>query len=689
MIFRYLITHLFLLRERTVNLLPWRHAKCLCSQAGGTSYLGMAKGFTVILAAYFLSLASVVHPLCAASNNPWLQEQQINENGIIMLQKQDVKIELSDEGVFDIVNNVYEEVLHLKETAKFFSEQSISYSSTFTEIMDLEAYSLVPDGKGRYCKHKVKQFNTSDEQTLGIFYDDHKKKTFYYPALAPGAMTVLTYKKKYKEPRFWGSFVFSSYFPVKESIYTVRAPKAVKINYKLFGITGDELEFTMKERGSDLEYQWKASEVAKIRTGNGSSSIRHHAPHLVIYIESYEMDGQTIPFLSDVADLHTWYQKFLSMVETEDSDRELSLTVDNLVRDKTDELQKVKAIYHWVQENIKYIALEDGLGGFVPRHSNTVFQRRYGDCKDMSNLLHDMLEMASIPASLAWIGTNAIPYSHRDVPTPMADNHMICTYVHNGKYYFLDATDPYNRLGTPSFHIQGQEALVNKGASEFELVEVPVLNPEDNMVIDSIGVWFDHDKLVGEGRARFSGYTRIGISRQLMNAPEANMKEMYTAVLHKGSNKFELGDFSADNLEAKDRDLMINYTFGLEDYHLQTGEDIYFNPHLDREFESGLIDKRHSGEDQSHPFKWRKVSVIRVEIPGGYEVSYLPEDASYAHDAFGFDIKYKVDGNQVLVRQQTFLNVLTVKSDAYDAWNEMVRTLHGAYKETFVFSKTH
>jgi hypothetical protein len=48
------------------------------------------------------------------------------------------------------------------------------------------------------------------------------------------------------------------------------------------------------------------------------------------------------------------------------------------------------------------------------------------------------------------------------------------------KYYFLDATDQYNILGMPTSHIQGREALVHKGTSNFELIDVPVVPSDQN-----------------------------------------------------------------------------------------------------------------------------------------------------------------------------------------------------------------
>ena len=60
------------------------------------------------------------------------------------------------------------------------------------------------------------------------------------------------------------------------------------------------------------------------------------------------------------------------------------------------EPEKVARIYYWVQDHVRYIAFENGLRGFIPHDAGRVYASRYGDCKDMANLLHEMLRMAGV-----------------------------------------------------------------------------------------------------------------------------------------------------------------------------------------------------------------------------------------------------------------------------------------------------
>jgi hypothetical protein len=622
----------------------------------------------------------------ASDADDWLKKNK-DENGILLRQDQAVEITITEEGGLSISEKVYEETLHLRKTARFFSEQSIGYSSTFTEIRDIEAYSMVPNDRGKFRKYKVEEFNTVDAESDRIFYDDQKKKTFFYPALDQGSKTVLSYTKIYKEPRLWGYYIFSSAFPVMESRYSVLVPESVKLTYKMFGIDEQQVDFCTSKKGGMVEYVWKADHLDKIRVGDGASGILHHAAHLIVYVDSYVVDGEVRRVLSDVDDLYAWYRSFIEMMETDKEDEELKSIVHDLVKNKPTELEKVESIYNWVQNNIKYIAIEDGLGGFVPRSASKVFRRRYGDCKDMSNLLKNMLEIAGIDSYLTWIGTSAIPYTHREVPTPMSDNHMICTYVRDDKYYFLDATDQFNSIGTPSSHIQGREALINRGADKYELVEVPVVPREENLITDSVYVKVNASTLSGKGRIRYKGYSRIAITYGMTNLEESDQLLFLKALLGKGHNKFAIEDYETRNLQESSEDLVIEYRFKLDDYVVDAGSEMYINPHLEKEFQDAIIDTDRQVTGKHFSYKSAQKTVLDFEIPPGYTVGYLPGNIAYENENFGFSLGYTKSERGFTVNQQTHVSVMQLGKDQFDQWNDMVRTILHAYKESVVLSK--
>lgn len=619
------------------------------------------------------------------SQESW-DEMLRGENGVVLEQNQQVEISINDDGSLSIISKVYEATKHFGANTNFYREQSINYSSTFSEIRDLNAYSLIPTEKNKYKKIHVKDFITTDARSSGIFYDDQKKINYVFPALSPGSKTVFSYTKRYKEPRLWGYFMFSSFFPVAKSNFSVKVPENVELKFHQFGIDDEHVTYSEHKKGKYKIYNWTAEHVDKIRLSKGADGVLHSAPHLIIHVDSYEHEGVTHNVLGDVTDLHAWYQGFLQDVEDKENE-DMKIMVENIIAQKPTELAKVEAIYDWVQQNIKYIAIEDGLGGFRPRSSNLVFNRRYGDCKDMSNLLHNMLNIAEIPSNLTWIGTKSIPYSHSEVPTPMADNHMICTYMHNGQYYFLDATDQYNTLGIPTSHIQGSEALINKGVNDFELVNVPVVPFEKNSSSDSVFFEINGSELHGSGQSIYAGYNKIPIANNLENLDEKDKKTFLNLLLKKGNNKFKLNAVTTQNVSAKNNDLIIDYKFIIEDYLISTTEELFINPHFNRELEGDLIDIATTKESIHYPFKKMTSNTYCIQLPENFELTYLPENAHYEADKFGFSIEYEVDEKDIFIKQSIKINTLQLESEQFESWNKMIKELHAVYKESIVLEK--
>lgn len=614
------------------------------------------------------------------------EEMLKNENGLVLTQSQNVEISIRDDGSLEIVANIYEETQHFTDNASLFREQSVGYSSTFSELGDIHAYSLIPTGKNKYKKIEVKDFVTSDARSSGVFYDDQKKVSYVFPALKAGSKTVISYTKKYNEPRLWGYFMFSSFFPVEKSEYSVKVPHEVKLNFHQFGIEDDQLTYSVEKKGKYSIYKWAAEQVEKIRLSKGANGVLHTAPHLIIHVDSYEHNGVTHNVLGNVNDLHGWYQNFLTSIEDKESE-DMNNMVENIIDGKLTELEKVEAIYSWVQQNIKYIAIEDGLGGFRPRASNVVFSRRYGDCKDMSNLIHNMLNIANIPSNLTWIGTTSIPYTHSEVPTPMADNHMICTYKAGDQYYFLDATDQYNKMGIPTSHIQGREALINKGAHDFELVNVPVVPSNQNFTMDSIYFEIQNDLIVGSGQAIYSGYKKIPIANNLENLDADDKKAFLNLILKKGSNKFALSSVTTRNVSEIDKDLFIDYTFAIEDYVISSSDEIFINPHFSNELEDDFIDLSTTKQPIHYPYKSVTQNLFCIEVPKGFEVSFLPENQRYEKDDYGYAIDYQVTEDIIYIRQKININTLQLKTDQFDSWNNMIKGMFSAQKESIVLSK--
>src|SRR5690606_25504057 len=139
-------------------------------------------------------------------------------------------------------------------------------------------------------------------------------------------------------------------------------------------------------------------------------------------------------------DLYNWYNSLA--LELKNDKKDLKPLVDSLTKNATTNYQKIQNIFYWIQDNIRYIAFEDGLAGFKPDEAAKVYKNKYGDCKGVANLAKVMLEIAGVDARLTWIGTRGRVYGY-SIPSLMVDNHMICTAIDGDTMYHIDPTETF------------------------------------------------------------------------------------------------------------------------------------------------------------------------------------------------------------------------------------------------------
>jgi len=409
----------------------------------------------------------------------------------------------------------YTEVLHLSTQSSSYANESVNFSQ-FHEITSLKAYTLLPNKKKIY----VKDFVTRSVLGSNIFFDDLKEKSFTFPAISSGAKTVVEYEELIKEPRLLGRYYFNSYLPVEKSEFTVKVSHEVKVAYKLFGENQAKIQFKTYKTPHETIYQWTAENLAPLKNEENTARQSQDEPHLVVYIEEVKSKLPTsLPtyYLKNLSYLYEWYYELSKAILTEENTYIKNLA-DSLTQSCKTDREKATVLYTWVQQYIRYIAFEDGLGGLVPRKPEDVCKKRYGDCKDMATLLYMLAKAVKIPAYLVWVGTRTIPYRYDELPVPIVDNHLITAFCLDNHYVFADATADYLPFGMPSEFIQGKQGLLGIGYKQFELVQIPMLDAEKNLYYDSLSLKIDSNKVQGTGKVYLVGY------------PITKAKTMYYAV---------------------------------------------------------------------------------------------------------------------------------------------------------------
>lgn len=606
-----------------------------------------------------------------------------DEDGVFLVNSEHAEIFFEGDSL-KIANANHSEFYLMTEAGGGYAERNLPYSA-FISLRSIDAVTFAPNGD-KYKEIKVTDISDISRLGGGIFYDDTRYKKLMFPSLLKGAIAQLDYTQVYHEPRFLPAFYFNSYAPVLNAEFSITFPDEVKLSYKLLGKNTEKVKFTSVKGKGTTTYTFTASDMEAMDFEGSSPPSEDVYPHVVFFINEVKRDGKTTTYLKGVQELYDWYYSLTEHVNKK-QDAKFQDLVNEITAGKQQDREKVKAIFYWVQDNIKYIAFEAGLEGFVPAEATTVCSNKYGDCKGMASIISTMCKYAGIDAKLVWIGSRDIGYKYSEVPSPLCDNHMIAAYKDDGKWVFLDATCDYLMYGLPTDMIQGKEALVGIDKGKFELVEVPEVDKEANRKYSNISVSLDNGILNGKATTSFTGYEKVNQIYVLRSQPENKWKELMQDVLQTGNNKFEVIDFSVLGREQREDSLLIKFDFKIPNYAKQVDDEYYVNLHLDKMGKDSKIDVDKRKMDIVLDNKYRNIDEVKLTIPAGFKIDYIPENMDFDGKKFGFNVKYIQTAGVVSLVREIWMDTLQITTEDFAQYNEMIKKLNACYSEVIVLKK--
>ncbi|HKX92053.1 MAG TPA: DUF3857 domain-containing protein [Sphingomicrobium sp.] len=129
---------------------------------------------------------------------------------------------------------------------------------------------------------------------------------------------------------------------------------------------------------------------------------------------------------------------------------------------------QAEAALRLVEDEIRYVALNMGAGGYVPANAETTWSRRFGDCKAKTALLLGILRELGIDSEAVLANTDGNDGLDAMQPELGWFNHVLVRARIGGKTYWLDGTrsgdTSLDRLQTPPYDwglpLTPQSALV-------------------------------------------------------------------------------------------------------------------------------------------------------------------------------------------------------------------------------------
>lgn len=378
--------------------------------------------------------------------------------------------------------------IHVRKVIRILKEPNrylvipIGETTSFRKIKRLKGWRLSADGRKEKRLQKEDIARISTPVAPG-FYDDRHIILARFSGLHSDSIIAVEYRVVEKG---WSCFHQRISIQDQQPVFYVNISVTIPKGWRLFrsGWQSDEIatEHTrnhLELTGSKLTYQRKEP----LMPPSPMYLTRH------ITLSCYDPSSESgLAQFADWRSVASWVGQ---MFQTTPDD-----VIVERVRKLTDGLakrgEKLNAIATFVQDEIRYVAVEIGMGGWRPRPASRTLHNRYGDCKDKVTLMRTMLQAVGIPSVAVLANAGRFADVKRDFPSPFSFNHVIVAIpidqlpdmppmpdASKEGWLFFDPTDESMPLGGLPALLQGTRVLL-AGETDPLLVSLPRCPPERN-----------------------------------------------------------------------------------------------------------------------------------------------------------------------------------------------------------------
>lgn len=383
-------------------------------------------------------------PLCIWANKPeyaaHLISEELKKDANAVIRRNVIEFDVRTPGKAHFKQQMAVTRLNSKAA---YDDLYINYSN-YIKIDHLEINVYDASGKliRKVKKNEIEDISASGNSTIA---QDYRLK---YLDLSYGNYPYTIeykYEKTYSEIIFYPDWSVQRFRTAVEfSQYTLKTPSDIEVQYKLHNLDITPSKKTVQD---------KTTQVFQVK--NLTAVVpEYHMPEskkrlaLGLFAPSkFEIEG----YEGDMTSWESIGRFFYELNRGRDQlSQAMVAEVKTLTREAKTDKEKIDILYRYIQENMRYVSIQLGIGGWQAFNAQYVEQNKFGDCKALSNFMKAMLRVVNIDAYLAVVyAGRTVPYDvSPDFALPMF-NHMIL-HVPSSDYWLecTSSDSPPNYLGT-------------------------------------------------------------------------------------------------------------------------------------------------------------------------------------------------------------------------------------------------
>jgi hypothetical protein len=539
-----------------------------------------------------------------------------------------------DEGILTVLSpskynfKIHQVITLLNKEAAHHLRQNLYYD----KFHKIERVTFrVFDAAGYLFKtYERKNFETKAYlDDISLYTDD---KLLYLEAAAPGYPCTVEI--------IWEKSV-SSYIelpnriigPPDESVesfsFTVKVPESLDIKYRELNV---KLNPVIEIINNVKTYVWASKNIIALKYEEDSYEL-DNLPTIEIVPQVFEYDGYKGE-LKSWQTFGAWNYQFYE--EANPFSKDVVQYIQSLVAKCKSNREKIGVLYNHLKKTMRYVSIQLGIGGVKPFPANYVDEKKYGDCKALTNYMRCVLKTVGIKSYPALInaGRNNRPADINFPADPF--NHVILCVPLINDTIWLECTSNNNEAGFLGSFTENKNALLlteNGGV----LVPTPKSAHDSNILSSKTVIAIDDN-----GGSKVSGSIFCkgdfgGLFYEMMKRDQEQRKHILINYLHyKIPEKFEIFA-KGDSANGKQFNLNLFYE---QQYDFKTGTKLFSSPRLASLCHEDITLSATRKHDYLFDFPYCKIDTTIYLLPAGMTVDKLPAKKEIDNEYVSYKNEY-------------------------------------------------
>ena len=599
----------------------------------------------------------------------------LKENADAVLRKESLIVVITD---FDkaIIKHKYV-ITILNENGKEYAAYKEQYDK-LNILSDIVCNMYDSNGIKIKTAKKKDIYDVSDNGNN--FNTDTRVKAFYFKS------NSYPYTVEFEdEQTLNGIYHLPSWRPIINTNFAVQQSSLEVETFLDYGLRFKQVNFFNKPiitQDKKSKYFWELKNMKALEYESLMPNFSEIFPFVLLAPSKFSIEGYN-------GDMTSWNAlgKF-NLLLNKNRDI-LPNNIKQIVHEITDSLQddyqKIQKLYHYQQQNTRYISIQLGIGGWQPLDAKFVSEKKYGDCKALSNFMICLLKEAKIKAYYTVIksGENVTNGLYEDFPMSNFNHIITCVPLYKDTMW-LECTSQTESAGYTGTFTGNRKAMMITDSGGV-VVSTPKYNSNNNKAIRKAIINIDE-----EGNAKINTETLLtGIKQNdahtiLYEKNNEEKKKYYNNMLNLGN--YEIEKNNAVEKKGCIPEILESLDIYAPFYANVTSKRLFISPNIFNKI-APIADDKNRKFNIEIKQSFKEIDTIKIKIPEGYMFETIPEQQNIVTQTYKYKTTYEFS-NDVLTYYRFFeQNAKTFLAKEFDLFYKTYNQIFNADRIKLVFVK--